>query len=196
MIYTEVQEDYPIIAGPERSPGLHVSDIYGSIMKEVFDEPDYDENDLWAEGGFIWEELLSIAFREYCRRNPELTKNRIIFRPGEVELDGVVMSPDGIDITQEGLLLEEYKFSWKSARNNPADVWKWQAQIKAYLKALDLTKCRMRIFYCNGFYDYKKEYSDHPFKPKYRVCTIEYQQYELDENWAMLKKHAQAKGWL
>lgn len=197
MEYYETPEDFPIIPGPDRSLGLHVSDIYGDLVHTVFNEPEFDEDDsLWAQGGFVWEEHLSIAFREYCRHNLELTKNRIIFRPGEVRLDGVIMSPDGIDINNGDMRLEEYKFSWKSARIPPYKIWKWMVQVKAYLKALELLKCCMRIFYVNGYYDYKKEFSNHPFRPVYRVAIFKFEQEELDENWEMLKNHALSKGWL
>jgi hypothetical protein len=199
--YQEVKEDFPIAAGPPRSPGLHVSDIYGDMMRTLYNEPDYNDNDLWAYGGFVWEELLSIAWKVWCLKSPQISSTpKTLYRPDEIYYDGIYLSPDGLEISPLYIYLNEYKFTWAGAKTPPCKVWKWMVQIQAYLKAIqevkgckDLLTCRMRIFYVNGYYRPQK-HGDHPFKPVYRCCLITFTQEEIDANWDMLKQHALQRG--
>lgn len=171
---------------PVRSEGVHLTDIIKDIMIEshiqktmsgsVWKE---DQLHLAGEVGFMWEEILSSAL-----------KNRLPCRIGELELDGILLSPDGIEVDEvDGEpILSEYKSVWSSSKREPIDNWKWMAQTKGYCKALGLTKVRMYILYLMG--DYKGG------GPQYRKCTIEFTELEIEENWEMLVNHARHKGWL
>lgn len=158
-------------------------------------------NPLWAEVGFLfeealtllpkvpaslilgheienlWETALTAAFRE---RAP------LTIRPGEVELDGVIGSPDGINFSDYSL--EEYKCTWKSVKTTPDQIWKWMVQTKGYCKMLDMTRVLFRVLYVMG--DYKHS------GPIYREFWLEFSQEEIDMNWEMLINHAVRKGWL
>ena len=86
----------------ERTPGLHLTDITGLIMRRVdpkryareFDKAD-SEN--WQEAGFIWEDILGEALATRAMRAgavPWGQPGEVRFRPGEITHDGIMMSPD------------------------------------------------------------------------------------------------------
>lgn len=195
-------------AGPERSPGLHFSDIRESILKDITPkrrakrltrseqaqpaseqrgEGESDSDVLfhnYIQGGFTFERALEKAFQD--RRDG-------IVRPGEIVLDGIAMSPDGICLTDD--TLEEFKFTWKSSNGAPEDpkFWGWIIQLKAYYYALlmlgfELRAARLRAFFVNG--DYKAK------TPEYKVWEFQFTDEELLENWKMITSHAKQKGWL
>lgn len=170
-------------ASPHRTPGLHLSQIIKSICIEM-DPKRFKHQDgplPWDrfEAGFSFERVLEMAFQS--RRDG-------IFRPGEIERDGIICSPDGIDPTD--WRLEEFKFTWMSSYDAPEHAkfrhWLWQMQ--AYCYVLGTTRSRLRAFFVNG------NYRGH--QPEYRVWNIDFTEEELDQNWRMLKKHARDKGLL
>ena len=158
----------------DRSPGLHVSQIYGDLEDILF-APRKTNNPLWAQTGFIWEILLELAF-----------KQALGIRPEEIHLDGIACSPDGIK--WEDGYIEEYKLTWKSSKKPIESRWKWMTQAKAYCKVTGLNTVRFRVFYVNGDYSYEG--------PEYQEAIIVFTQEEIDNNWEMLKSHAKSKGWL
>lgn len=170
MECTEITCDVPLIRGPYRSKGLHLTDIIQDMLLVLGKDYKGPDNPLWAEVGFVWEELLSMAWG-----------SALGARPGEVELDGVVMSPDGLDRAHG--ILEEYKATWRSTNTvkTPCDEWKWMTQVKAYCKALGVTTVRFRILYLMG--DYRGS------GPVYKEFFIEFTSQELDDNWNMLSLH-------
>lgn len=178
MIITEQNNPvFPWKSNEERSQNtLHLSTIYTDLERELFGPPNDTGNRLWAEVGFLFEEALSLAFGD-----------RLGFRPGEVELDGIVGSPDGIDF--ENWRVEEYKCTWKSTKTTPERVWRWMVQAKGYCKMMGMKECLHRVLYLNG--NYKDDRS-----PQYKEFLSEFTQYEVDQNWEMLLKHARGKGWL
>lgn len=180
-------------ASPERTKGLHVSQIIKSICAELDPKRFAHTDDLpWAlfETGFTFERVLEMAF---AARLPQ------IFRPGEITLDGVIMSPDGIDpdgstfsfrMSGEPSVLEEYKFTKMSSSGAPDSpkFFHWFVQMKAYCLALGTPRARLRALFINGDYRLRDL--------QYKVWDIEFTEDELQENWQMLVSHARMKGWL
>lgn len=169
---------------PVRTKGIHLTDVIRSLMEDSgmqktmsgsFWKP--DQLNFAGETGFMWEDLLS-----------NVLKDRLPCRLGEVELDGILCSPDGIELEDGNPVLSEYKVVWSSSNRNPADNWKWMAQVKGYCKVLELVKVKMYILYLNG--DWKGG------GPQYKGFMIEFSQLEIDENWDMLTNHAKSKGWI
>jgi hypothetical protein len=205
--------DFADVSIFERSPGLHLTDITGLIMKRVdpkryareFDEAD-SEN--WQEAGFIWEEILGEALAARALRNNVLPwgeLGEVRFRPGEVELDGITMSPDALAFLpgRDEPVLEEYKATWKSmtpwmtiedpderkvAALEDTRFLPYLLQIKSYLKGVGGRRARLVIFFING--DYKA------YIPRARGFELTFTQRELDENWTMIKNTARKEGWL
>ena len=128
-----------------------------------------------------------------------------VFRPGEQCLDGgecpicggsgmlrdpvracqwcegcgrirIYMTPDGVSI--EDQYLEEWKSTSKSSKtaitNSKFQRWvSWQ--IPAYLKAMNLLTCRLRVFFSRGNYTSNE--------PEWREFTLTFTQQEIDETW-------------
>ena len=179
----ELEEQFPLdltTAEDRTFQKLHLSQIYTDLFNKTFGPPKNTENPLWAQTGFLWERVLAAAFAE---------KYDYIIRPGEVECDGIVCSPDCIDLKHD--YLEEYKCTWLSTKTKPWDVWKWMAQTKGYCRVLGLKDVKFRVWYVNGSYGKGK-----PFGPDYKAFIINFTQMDLDLNWLMLTNHAKKMGWL
>lgn len=144
-----------------------------------------------AEAGFIWEDVLSTAYRDRnAVRLPEQTRDNIIFSPdGFGEDPGVwdsvrerwVIEPD-----PDRPVLEEYKCTWMSTNKHPLDVWRWKVQTMGYLYGLELDVAVYRILHLMG--DYAGS------GPVYRVVRLEYDleddKNDLRLNWKMLTTYA------
>ena len=111
------------------------------------------------EKGYLWEVALSRAFGE-----------KAADRPGEITLDGIIGSPDGI----KDEYVEEYKCTAYSSKKSPVDMWQWLMQVKGYCKMAGKTKCIFRVLNLNGF--------ERVYKPWELVFT----QWEIEENWNSL----------
>ncbi len=165
-----------------RSKGLHLGQIIADVEETLFGVGNKWEGEWAMAGGFIWERVLS---REFL--GPALQTGKIV-RPGELELDGVYLTPDGYDTHDN--VLEEWKCTWKSS-NNPIDgpkFWRYWTQVKAYCKALGTNTARLRVLYLMGNY--------RGGGPHACTYTAIFSQKELDNNWEMLINHAKTKGWL
>ncbi len=140
-------------------------------------ETDIDERTLFQfEKGYLWEVALSRAFAE-----------KAAHRPSEVELDGIIMSPDGTTYKYGNELVgEEYKCTALSSSKSPADNWRWMMQVKGYCKALGTTKCIFRILH----------HMDIMWHPEtcYGVWEMVFTRAELDENWESVLNHAKVMG--
>jgi len=194
VVIEELRENLVAESGVDRSPGLHVSEIIDDILTTLYgnlhpgEEVDQAKQGQF-EKGFIWERLLSSAFGE-----------RSAVRPSEVEKDGIVGSPDGINrvrlIDGGGIVygngervLEEYKCTTYSSTKDPGQNERWIMQVKAYCYMLGLQTCLFRILYLLG------DYRENRY-PIYKVWLLDFTELELRENWDMIINHARFKGWL
>ena len=162
--------------GETRSPGIHLSDVIRDMDRELVRTEDREIDDatrVQFEKGYLWEVALSKAFGEKAAE-----------RIGEIESDGVIMSPDGVVYSDDRLViaLEEYKCTAYSSNKSPADNWKWMMQVKGYCKALGITKCIFRVLH----------HIDIMWHPEtcYGVWELVFTQTELDENWRSILNHA------
>jgi len=100
----------------------------------------------------------------------------------------IYLTPDGLNIDEE--CLEEWKQTSKSSRDVEIEITgkkfrRWvYLQIPAYLKALNLTKCRLRVYHSRG--DYTNN------EPHWYEHFIEFTQQEIDEVWEQIQNNAQA----
>lgn len=157
---------------------IHLSDIAKYIeWKHSLGEPikatDWDLM-IAATVGFIWEDVLSM-----------MLGNRYAARIGEIELDGVVGSPDGLSDNDPWgvypVINEEYKATWKSMNFPPEKNWYWMTQFKSYCHMLGVKVTLLRVLYIMG--DYKGS------GPRYRVFRIEFTDEELKANWDLILQH-------
>lgn len=199
MIITEVPHGLDLSKPTEgyvRTPGLHMSDLYNSLYAELEpkryakgDGPDETKMTL----GTAFEEVLAIALAERVLGD----------RPGEFAAlpdatvvpvgtpGSIIFSPDHLfynGITRGG----EFKATWMSLRKGIQDERfdKWFCQMKAYGKPLQMREWRLFVLFVNGDYSYKPPNGGATLKG----YDITFTQRELDDNWAMLMRHARRKG--
>ena len=177
----------------QRSKGLHLSHVIDFIESKTYDE-DKTVMHRYAVAGFWWERLLEkfINLNVWDRWDWLFSRvmvevdNPVVIRPGEMCIDGIFLTPDGYNIETEQL--EEYKYTSKSSKGGIYDNPKFrrwlQYQIPAYLHALNLTVCCLRVYFSRG------DYTDG--KPIWMEYTIEYQEQEIAEIWEMILLNAEA----
>lgn len=170
-----------------RSPGLHMSDIYGGLYKEL-DPKRYGgefSNDLCLAMGTAWEKhfewLLISNGLTISRPDAFLTKEGIGFSPDLLILNGV---------TRVG----EIKLTWMTDIEDIADQKfdKYLTQVKAYCYHLETPYGRIYATHINGG---EKDFYGKP-NPILRIYDLEFTTRELNENWQMLLNYATRKGLL
>lgn len=186
-------------AGP-RSEGLHLSQIYGSLMQRLqpkrFDKSKPMDR-VRVETGLVFENVLEQGLREKFAT----------VRPGEIVSDeGVIMTPDGVNLTYA--CGEEYKYTSMSARPGKGcstpytdeygmpnqKYMHWFMQMKGYAKWLNTDTFLLRVLHANGNWDWKDR--DHGFAPQFLTHRIQFTPFEIEENWQMLMNHARNEGML
>jgi hypothetical protein len=172
-----------INSGPQARPrtsGIHLSGIITHIARLMgkLDREDDSlgfplEVKLKMAMGLAWEDWLAAQYPH------------VEYHFGELEQDGILMSPDGLDLSASTLY--EFKVTWKSAfktLESYSDQWMWCAQNKGYLRPLGWRNVRQVILFVNG--DYR------PMMPELITLSIEYTQAEIDANWALMLQYKDA----
>lgn len=196
-----------------RSPGLHMSELYGSLFKER-DPKRYDKKDAKGEDApfdvTVMEE--GMAFEQWLE--PQLRSRLFGDRPGEFFTQhdreckefgrpfaigmpvcacgaGVAYSPDWL-FDEDELVLGEFKRTKYTLRNAPFDPKfdKWMCQMKAYCFHLQTNIARLFVLFINGDYSYKPPDGDEQIK----AWQITFTDQELQRNWLMLLRHGKKKG--
>ena len=164
-----------------RSKGLHLSDILESMELDLGVKRDgkWDKNALFTLG-FLWERVLKYVFlkKHYASGG--------IILVGELECDGIYLTPDGMDV--ENWIHHENKFTFKSMRNDPHEYYRYWWQIKAGCYVLETLKARLNVLFIMG--DYRGS------GPAFKCWEAEFTQRELDENWQSIVNFAKKKGML
>jgi hypothetical protein len=192
--------------GDYRNPGIHLSQIIrdlalrGKLLDAKYEgKLDPDALPACVCLGIAWEEWLSKLYPE------------MVFHPGERQLEGIYMNPDGIEVFERTLMgtsrrtydlrVHEFKLTWKSSRRKGPtpeaaelaekvrimEEWMWMTQLKAYCKESGTRWGALHVFWVNG--NYMRGDSDPFSEPYYSVWDIEFTQREIDENWEMLRNH-------
>lgn len=199
-------------SGGNRSPGLHMSDIYGDFYRE-YDPKKYDKggpmNPRYMEIGLILEQGIEEGFKA---RHVALEDDEEWVRPDECVTDeGIYFSPDGIVYNHtSGLVrLGELKCTWMSCKGCPVSPsqalatglrsnWdgvslatfppkfdKYFCQMMAYTYHLGLQDGRLIVFFVNG---------ENRAQPTILAWDLHWNDIELYENWSLLLNHALSKG--
>jgi len=180
MNLVELEADFPLTGSDGRSTDKpHVGEIIHRMLVDLGVERRSDAPDPYQfEKGFIWERVLSQAAVA-------------AERPGEMELDGILLSPDGVgyDAALGEAVVEEYKCTARSSTLEPTDVVAWMMQTKAYCKAVGTRFCVFRILHLNG--DYRSVRTPTP-----RTWRVEFTQAEVDANWDAIVRYARERGLL
>jgi hypothetical protein len=147
----------------QRESGIHLSNIIWLMAKDGlknWEEYRRLPSDAQAivqriyKAGFVWEELLSLVFKE-----------RWGMRPQPFEKDGIWMSPDGVftsaqlrtfGIDSDASVLLEMKWTRRSTET-PIDTW-WTAihQVKSYCVGLGMNEAIIHACHYQGNYKWCK----------------------------------------
>jgi hypothetical protein len=196
-------------SGELRTPGCHMSDVLRTMQQDVdpgtFGKPGSPflpdaTTHLRFAMGFNFERVMEIAFA---------SRRMDIVRIGEVEVDGIIGSPDGVDMNANPPAVTELKLTWKSTKGTPwpcdehefiregcdqcthswapKHMW-WIMQMKAYCYMLGLRHATLRALFVNGSYS--------NMAPTLRGWSFEWTQEELAAFWQQLKRQAYDKGLL
>ena len=172
-----------------RSPGLHMSQIYGDYYSDL--EPTRfvrgsKPDAVRMEAGFCLEEMLE-----------EGLKRRHATRPSEftVREDGsdIAFSPDLIIFENDQMRLGEIKLTWMSSKEVPREPAtsfptkfdRYFTQMKLYCRALGTARSRLYTYFVNGTY--------RPQQPELLAWDIDYTKQELDDEWRRQMNHARFK---
>lgn len=134
--------DYSVLSLSEedefrtRTPGLHLTDITRAMLlesglKKWKDEPDSNKRKMQFQKGFLWERIIQHCLKIQMEHDISAS-NGLLYRPGEYTADGVIGTPDALNIA-EGCLEE-----WKATAISPKNLnennlfyekpeWKWAA---------------------------------------------------------------------
>jgi hypothetical protein len=198
--------------GYVRTPGLHMSDIYGSLYKVLnpkrYDKRDADGkplpfNELHMEVGSGFEEALEPMLRarliDAARPGEFATQHAAdcVYAQVKVQVGdpscpcgaGVIYSPD--HFLFDGVFrLGEFKLTWMSIAKGLRDPRfdKWFCQMKAYCYHLQTRYARLYVLFVNGDWSFKLATG-----PMLLAWDIEFTTKELREEWNLLLRHAREK---
>ena len=205
-----------IDAGSDRSTGLHMSDLYGSLYKDLQPKrynkktaeglpEEMDWNKVFA--GLAFERQLEPLLRKLCdgerpgelftQHDPSCSAFDTRVKDGSVICHcgaGVAYSPDWLFFSPEGDVLGEFKFTWYSLRDFPhhEKFDKWLCQVKCYLKHLKLQKRTVRVYPYWVVGGYPKGAPPTPVFTSY--YELVFTQRELDHEWEILVEHGRKVG--
>lgn len=195
MHVESVSSNVPVPEGGGRSEGVHLSRVLRNIaLANHTLSMDYADDfsliEVQRDNTAWWETLdvvnqlriaLGLAWEDWYL--PRLQD--VIYHPGETELDGIFMTPDGESL---GYLLycawticvHECKVTYKSrkrvAEHGIQGQWMWIAQLKAYCKAKGTDTGFLHVLWVCGDYKF-------PIRPVLDVWKIVFTDAELDDHW-------------
>jgi hypothetical protein len=175
-----------------RTPGVHLSGVLVKVAESIGvlkpGEPIEEDLPLRVVAGHMWEEFAVSLYPG------------IVWQPGETCVDGVWMTPDGLEAdcylyqmiggayTNPNPIiradaLHEFKCTWKKVRSGPDLLaeWYWMAQGKGYCKGYGVRHVKWHVFYVNGDY--------HNSGPIYKTYTVEFSEKEIEQSWRMVLNH-------
>ncbi len=195
-----------------RSPGLHMSDLYGSYFK-LIQPKRYDKKDANGDPEEMDEVIMEegMAFEDWLE--PTLRKRLGGDRPGEFFTQhseacslhgspvrngavichcgaGVAYSPDWIFDAE--WVLGEFKRTKYSLREAPyhEKFDKWVCQMMVYCYHLKMLEAWLFVLFINGDYSFKSPDGDEQIVK----WVFEWTQPELDRNWNKLVRHGRKVG--
>lgn len=183
LIATGIPELLPMVRTGD--PRRHVSHVITKLCLKLghFERTEVPSQSL-MEVGTAWEDAVVAALSErYARSHPD----RFV-RPGELEKDGLIGTPDLFDILDN--VMVEIKLTKLSSRHDIESIkfWKYWVQVKAYAYMMGVCKVRLHIGHINADYTFGSP------DILYRVWEDEFTPRELFTNWRMLVSNADPVG--
>lgn len=185
-----------------RSPGVHLSSIIRCIATEQgILKPEWAEELSLVDVRTITDPVailricIGLAWEEWYIPNVLRPQMGVVDHPGELEVDGIYMTPDGESVSVIITLVEnwfsvvhEVKSTYKSIKTvgNLTEQWMWLAQIMSYCRAMKTTHAVLHALFLCGDYTW-------PQRPQRRQWSIEFTQEELDQNWGLMTDYRDMK---
>ncbi len=167
-----------------RSPGVHMSDLYGSLFKEL--EPqryggDAPPDPMLLAMGTAWEAHLE----KLLLQQPGISRPEAF-----IDANGIGFSPD-LFIFNGVFRVGEIKLTWMSSREDISSpkFSKWLVQLMAYCYRCDTEYGRIYATFVNG------DYGAHRW-PELKVWDLTFGMNELKDNYDMLIAHGKRRGLL
>jgi hypothetical protein len=169
-----------------------LTDIIKSLAADIGKSKgrgDISEDDLnhYATVGWLFEHVFDMAFARAMSAD-----ERSIVSPGEVELNGVVGTPDRIRVEEDGsLTVIDTKARWMAARKfDELETYFWQEifQVRSYCKMVGSTTAELHVIFVGGNW--------RPPTPIIKGVRMEFTEREIDEGWQSILGQARRKGWL
>lgn len=174
----------------DRSQGVHLTAIM-KLMQQQGSEDNWEDYknltgdekryvDLQFEVGFLWEDVVK---EQLVKRY----KYQSLFQNIEpFEKDGIWVSPDGISMRDNTIIVEEMKTTKKKKVDNLDDskFWWWHTQLKAYCHCIGTNYGRWHVLWLNGDYQWRKAGKlSLPANMDDSVFEVEFSDSELQDNW-------------
>lgn len=182
----------------KRSKGLHLSTILKDMLITAGVERSYgkpmseEQQHMLFEQGFVWERMVADYIRSYENKQIEwdrfvtegvrpqieidMENDPDLVRPGECQLDGIYMTPDGLNVRHWHI--EEWKATAIRAKDFDIQArrleWLWQGA--AYAKYFKTNRVIFRIWH----YQIPQDVTQ---------LVLEYGQDEIDQNWSNVLTH-------
>lgn len=195
MTFQEIQ--YPIHLqsyGPPRTPGLHLSQILramsihtGKFKNSADLGVEIQTLDPLAVGmsgplmrcimGYSWEDWLFTNVLKKARQHP-----------GEFFLDGIIMTPDGLEEDEDWLTIHEAKWTFLSSNRPFSDRLSWLYQGACYMKGVSvamgvpISQCRLIYHPCYVKGNYKG------IDTEYRPVEVRLEEREVNGVWDEVSK--------
>lgn len=197
MIATEIEAPLwlpePLVP---RSVGVHLSSIIRCIATETgILRPEWAEELSLVDVRSITDPVailrisIGLAWEQYYIPTILTPSMGVVDHPGEHYVDGIYCTMDGestdviITDRQSGLrqIVHEVKATYKSTKTvgDLGGQWMWLAQVKGYCKAAGTRHAIVHVLFLCGDYIF-------PIKPILKAWAVEFEQYEIDENWGTL----------
>jgi hypothetical protein len=167
-----------------RTPGIHLTAITkdmlltSGINRAGRSQMSQQEQHLTFEKGFLWERIIEAALQAQMEVDMEASPYDLI-RPGEVQMDGIYMTPDAINIRRN--CVEEWKSTAMRSANFDIPTrrieWLWQAG--AYARYFGMTKATFRVWH----------HAEMP--PVVTQFDVEWTPQEIEDNWRRILDHYQ-----
>lgn len=200
MRYQEIPAVVPAPPSGNRTPGIHLSRVLKkmAVANRALNASYADDLSLVevsGQGDGWWDSLeddtkirlaIGMAWEDWYL--PKLPT--VVHQPGELQLDGVYMTPDGesLDYLYSPMLrddiveyaVHECKTTAKSIKrieeNGLEGQFLWLAQMKGYCRAMRTTIAYLHVLFLYGNYKF-------PLRPQLRVWRIEFTDRELEVSW-------------
>jgi hypothetical protein len=182
MKISKIPFNLQLVNDHSRSPGVHLSQVIKKVgLKVGYIPPQFASEDSMNATkvcmGLAWEDHLA------AHQHPD-----ILYHPGELVLDGIAMTPDGLSFVDDGIL-HEFKLTWKSMKkeNDLEGEWLWICQMMSYCKAAGLTRAWLHVLWVNGNYKYGDAENG---GVQYRIYQFDFTKQELNDNWATIQRNS------